>query len=288
MIKTKTGLQELECLGVDKIGNDETPPDEEHYTALCQKFRVKAKDVRRPVQVDMLIGQRGNNLHPDTIVRSIDGMKLKEGPLGKTFAGVDKSGTLGGSSYATSFLINSLQQEPFIAISSDQVKDSPTFNPDSFIEETEASTIATSLLCNASQEFLNFFKQENIGVDCTPKCGNCQCGNCAIGGRLRSIKEEREYEVIKSNLEYDPVGTSSDPGPYWRSVFPWTVDRNILGDNKSAVLGAMNATLRKLGKDPSWRKIYEEQLRVLIDNGFARKVEKEELEAWINAGKKTY
>ena len=41
-------------------------------------------------------------------------------------------------------------------------------------------------------------------------------------------------------------------------------------------------------KNPSWRKIYEDQLRVLLDNGYARKVSKEELDAWVAAGKKAY
>ena len=39
-----------------------------------------------------------------------------------------------------------------------------------------------------------------------------------------SIKEERDYELIKENLESNPVGTLEDPGPYWRSVLPWEVD----------------------------------------------------------------
>ena len=54
---------------------------------------------------------------------------------------------------------------------------------------------------------------------------------------MMSIKEEREYEVIRSNLEYDVVGTQDDPGPYFRSVLPWKVDKTNLGNNKSVVLG---------------------------------------------------
>ena len=71
-------------------------------------------------------------------------------------------------------------------------------------------------------------------------------------------------------------------------MLPWKVDRHTLGDNRSVVLGTMNATLRKLNRDPLWRKMYEEQLRVLIDNGFARKVSKEELDSWTASGGKTY
>ena len=103
-----------------------------------------------------------------------------------------------------------------------------------------------------------------------------------------SIKEEKEYELIRSNLLYDAVGTVDDPGPFWRSSLPWTVDRRNLGNNRSVVLGTLNATLRKLNKDPVWRQCYEDQLKVLLDQGFARKVSQEELDSWVNSGKKAY
>ena len=203
---------------------------------------------------------------------------------------VDKSGTLGSSCIASSFLISaSVHQNPVISLRENQVKSESTpFYSSSSVASTEADILASSLFCKASQEFLNYFKQENIGTDCTPKCGNCACGRCAIGEKMMSIKEEREYEVIKSNLKYDAVGEDMDPGPYWRSVLPWEVDRKTLGDNKSVVLGTLNATLKKLNRDPVWRKTYEDQLRVLIDNGYARKVEQEELDTWIRGGGKTY
>ena len=92
------------------------------------------------------------------------------------------------------------------------------------------------------------------------------------------IQNEKKYQAFKDNLTYDPVGTKNDPGPYWRSTLPWKVDRNVLGDNKKVVLGTMNGTAKRLAKDPLWRKTYDEQLRVLIDSGFARKVSTEELD----------
>ena len=86
-IKTKGGVQCMDCLGVETIGSEEILPDMEKYTLLCERFNVKPRLVKRPTHVDMLFGQRGNHLHPDTVVNSIDGMKLLDGPLGKTFAG---------------------------------------------------------------------------------------------------------------------------------------------------------------------------------------------------------
>ena len=288
-IKTKGGDKRIECLGVQTIGNEEALPNTDRYSALCKKFQIKPRDVKRPVKIDMLIGQRGNYLHPDVTVKTINGMRLLDGPLGKTLAGVDNSGILGGPSISSNFFTSAVIQQPIISIKEKNVKDCPSqISPDVVTSEVEASILSKSLLCSSSRDFLDYFKMENVGVDCQPRCGNCSCGFCAIGGKLMSIKEEREYEVIRSNLKYDPDGTINDPGPYWRSSLPWEVDRRTLGDNKSVVLGTLKATLRKLGKDPSWRRMYEDQLRVLIENGFARKVSDSELASWVDAGKKIY
>ena len=128
-----------------------------------------------------------------------------------------------------------------------QIKDAPAqVKPSSLLMENEAAVISSSLLCKASKEFLDFFRLENIGIDCKPKCGNCSCGRCSIGNKVMSIREEREYEVIRNNLKYDPVGSESDPGPYFRSALPCLVDKNSLGNNKSVILGTLNATLRKI------------------------------------------
>ena len=51
-------------------------------------------------------------------------------------------------------------------------------------------------------------------------------------------------------MHLDSEGTSADPGPYWVSSLPWMKDKTELIDNKPAVLGVMNSTMRKLGKDP--------------------------------------
>ena len=179
-------------------------------------------------------------------------MKLLDGPLGKTFAGVDRSGTLSGAQFSANFFVSAIVHQPTIAIRQTQIKNAPKpINPIKVAEETEAATLTTSLLCSSSCDFLNFFKLENIGVDCNPRCGSCICGNCAIGGKILSLKEEKEYEVIKGNLNYDAIGTKEDPGPYFRSVLPWKVDRSTLGNNKSVVLGTLNATLKKLKKNPT-------------------------------------
>ena len=86
----------------------------------------------------------------------------------------------------------------------------------------------------------------------------------------------------------DEEGTEDDPGPYWRTKYPWNIPKEDLIDNYQAVLGVMNATAKKLDKDPEWRKIYEDQLKDLTKNKFSREISEEELDEWINNGNKTY
>ena len=92
-----------------------------------------------------------------------------------------------------------------------------------------------------------------------------------------TIKDERDYENFKSLMHLDSKGTASDPGPYWVSSFPWIRDKTELIDNKPAVLGVMNSTMKKLSRDPAWKEIYEAQLLDLVKRGFAREVKQEGL-----------
>ena len=92
----------------------------------------------------------------------------------------------------------------------------------------------------SDREFLEYFQEESIGVECTPRCGGCRCGRCATGSKQMSLKTEKEYEHFKSLMVLDKNGTANDPGPYWVTKQPWIADKNNLIDNRVAVLGVMN------------------------------------------------
>ena len=49
----------------------------------------------------------------------------------------------------------------------------------------------------------DFYKIENLGVECKPKCGGCKCGKCSLGAKDYTIQEERELELIERNLNFD-------------------------------------------------------------------------------------
>lgn len=38
-------------------------------------------------------------------------------------------------------------------------------------------------------EIGDFFSIENLGVECTPRCGGCKCGKCPLGAKNYSLKE---------------------------------------------------------------------------------------------------
>lgn len=138
------------------------------------------------------------------------------------------------------------------------------------------------------KEILNFFNDEQIGVQFEPKCGDCRCGACSFGKRQISIHEEKEYERFRSLMYLDTEGTSDDPGPYWRTRFPWTVEPEDLIDNKAAVAAVMNATEKKLSKNSKWRETCEQQLLTLVEKNFAREITIKEIQDWEQSGGKTY
>ena len=96
-----------------------------------------------------------------------------------------------------------------------------------------------------------------------------------------------QLEGINETRRLD-VGTAEDPGPYWRTTYPWLILKHDLVDNNGAVLGVMNSTAKKLERNPEWRAIYEKQLTDLIDNGFAQEVSEDELGDWVKGGGKRY
>ena len=64
------------------------------------------------------------------------------------------------------------------------------------------------------------------------------------------IKDEREYQQMKDNLTYESEGMPSDPGPYWQTSYQWNVDKSQLVNNLPAVKGVMEATKKKLKRNP--------------------------------------
>ena len=261
---------EFPCYGLDSISSIASPPDKDSYSDLCSQFKVKSSQVKRPASIDLLISMRQNFLHPKPL-KTIDRMILYNGPLGKVFGGVNPD----------------LVFTPFVTSYPSSVNFSSA-SIHSTVMKTIVKDVAYITPAKSEKAFLEYFKEESIGVECTPRCGSCRCGTCPTGAKQMSLKTEMEYDRFKSLMYLDQKGTPEDPGPYWVTRQPWIVDKTNLVNNKAAVLGVMNSTMKKLDKEPTWREVYEKQLLDLIEKKFAREVPPKELEDWVKNGGSTY
>ena len=222
----------LPCYGTDVITKDSCMPDLDSYEKMCQKFNVNPKEVPRPRKIELLISLRSSYLHPnDSECLEIGGMRLSSGLLGRVFGGCSPDLKFNPVRLAC----------PTSAV---QIDLAPTPRSSVMRAMVREATFTTPL--RTDKEILNFFNEEQIGIQCEPRCGDCRCGGCIIGSKQMSIREEKEYEKFKTLMFLDTEGSETDPGPYWRTGYPWTVEPEDLVNNKAAVAAVMHSTERKL------------------------------------------
>ena len=274
VVDKKNRVHYLPCYGTDRITADSVLPETASYQKLCKKFNINPTEVPRPRRIELLISMRSGHLHPceaDSIVRG--GMKLASGPLGKVFGGTCSDLMFNPTHLAC----------PTTAV---QIDNRPLSHSKCMKSVVRQAVYTTPL--RTDKEILNFFNEEQIGVHCQPKCGGCKCGACVLGNKQMSLKDERDYERFRSLMYLDVAGTKEDPGPYWRTEYPWTIEPEDLIDNKAAVTAVMLATEKKLSRNPQWRKIYEDQLLALVDKRFAREITIDDINTWEKKGGKSY
>ena len=212
---------EIPCYGMDQISSVAAPPEKESYHKLCSKFKVEPSQMRRPRTIDLLLSMRQNHLHPQP-VRTKDCITLYEGKLGKVFGGSDPG--LVFSPYTMSYPLSVHQVSNVNTVHAYTMK--------AMVREATYTTPAKT-----EKEILEFFYEENIGVECNPRCGGCKCGRCPTGAKQMLIKDERDYAHFKSLMHLEKLGTEDDKGPYWETRQPWIREKSELVDNKPAVLG---------------------------------------------------
>ena len=119
-----------------------------------------------------------------------------------------------------------------------------------------------------------FIAGEELGTECSPKCGACKCGKCPIPGHDLSFREEQELLMIRSNLVHDPFLK------VWTTSYPWIKDPKTLPDNYSSAFSTMMSTERSLRKDPSWAESYQGQIVDMVKRGVVRKLTPLEIVEW--------
>ena len=140
-------------------------------------------------------------------------------------------------------------------------------------ERTRRILAATAMIHHvATCSLEDFMKLESMGVECKPRCGNCRCGKCPIGSKDYTLKEERELALIDQNLTFH--------GSHWEAAYPWIKDPANLSDNRRVAFATLKALERRLERDPTKAKVYDAQMKDMIDRGVAREIPKEEMASY--------
>ena len=116
-----------------------------------------------------------------------------------------------------------------------------------------------------------FFLYENLGIECPsyPKCESCQCQKCPKNGNEFSLKEQRELALIEKGLSLS--------GNVWHAECPRVRNPEDLPDNYPVAAAMLYSTEERLHKCEEVARMYQEEIDKMIENGFARVVEPEEL-----------
>ena len=228
-LKDKHGRKHvIKAYGIEEISSQIKKVDIEG--AICFFPDLRAEDIQRPSGfIDLLVGFNYANLHP--VRKKAHGhLLVMENDFGKC---------LGGSHHnMKECTVNHL----------DQV----------LIHHVTMHT-------NALDDFMN---SEGLGICCTPRCGSCRCGTCSLGGKNCTLKEEKEHQLIETNLVHKV--------DHWETKYPWIEDPQFLPNNRLAAEAMLFSTEQRLRRDPARAKTYQEQVVDMIERGVAVKLSKKE------------
>ncbi|XP_048590228.1 uncharacterized protein LOC116612667 isoform X2 [Nematostella vectensis] len=107
------------------------------------------------------------------------------------------------------------------------------------------------------------WKTESMGVEVKP----CVCE----ADKLSQVERE-ETEVISNSCR--------KVGNQWEIPYPWKKDPSQLPDNKPAAVKRLEATERRLLKNPDHAVAYNKQMEEMCEMNFARKLTEEEVKSY--------
>jgi hypothetical protein len=110
-----------------------------------------------------------------------------------------------------------------------------------------------------------FFNVENLGTECTPKCGGCKCGKCPTRGKEFTIQEELELSLIQDGLKYN------DNEKHWTVSYPWIKDPHKLRNNYFAARARLQSTEKRLRRSgEKYANLYVAQIKDMIASKVAK------------------
>lgn len=210
---------------------------------IAKKFEVQEKDIQRPQgRIELLIGSDYCTLMPQ-VIKTIDNVQLMSNEFGFCIRGrLDDTG--GGKRYHV------------------QINHVSCNSTTDWHFKTKP---------NVGKLVENYFLDESLGTECSPKCGGCKCGECSTKGNL-TIKEERDMKLIEDGLTFD------EQNHCWISRYPWISDPAKLPNNYPMAFARLKATEQRLKKMGSAHCAkYQEQIQDMLDRGVSEKLSKEEV-----------
>ena len=135
-------------------------------------------------------------------------------------------------------------------------------------DKTQPSTILHVQIAKPV-DLTEFWSTETMGV----RNGDCQCEQTGM-----TKADMDEYNIINRLCK--------QMGKQWQVSYPWKRDPKDLPDNRWQAEKMLEATERKLRKNPEYAKAYQAQMTEMVELGFARKLSDEEEKEY--AGPKHY
>ena len=124
------------------------------------------------------------------------------------------------------------------------------------------------------QPVYDYFESDDMGVVPPKRCGNCRnCKECSFRGRMLSLKDQYESQVIETKINYDQTSQQ------FRVSYPFIQDPSILPDNKGQVIkiaGREEKRLLKSGLLEAFNKEFEK----MINYGALVELSDAELKLW--------
>jgi hypothetical protein len=112
-------------------------------------------------------------------------------------------------------------------------------------------------------DLTDFWTTESMGVE-----GKM----CSCETKKLSPIESREAKIIESSCQ--------KVGNQWLIPYPWVKDASELPDNKAQAEKKLEATERRLAKNPDHAQAYDKQMKEMSEMNFSRKLTSEELKSY--------
>ena len=218
---------------------------DENITKIFEDLKIT--DVARPkANIDLLIGADYINIHP-TKMKCNGKLALFKSLFGtgRVLAGSHKSLSYKGKDQMNAFA------------------------------KIVAFGAARNFGVEHPSSFIDFFTAENLGVTLPPRCNRCKkCRDCSFEAHQLSQIEQKELDVIRSNLKLDPTQDK------WVTKYPYKMDPGVLQNNEEQADALLFRLEKRLLRNKVARDSFCEQFDDAVKRGVYKEIPQEELDSY--------